>query len=74
MSHYALYFLTPDGRVPAMDFALAEDDGEAVRSAFAQLRQHATCRGVEVFHGERLVARMDNAGAPRMGPVLQGAG
>lgn len=59
MRIYQFHFFDHGGRRPALDFADCRHDGEAVRFAFGQLQQHASCEGVEVFEDERLVMRLE---------------
>lgn len=59
MRIYELHFYDQDGRRPALDFSECDDDGAAAREAFRGLREHRSCTGVEVFEGERLVARLE---------------
>ena len=56
MRTYQFHFLDGQGRRPALDFDQCPDDDEAARSALFQLRQHRSCRGVEVYEADRLVA------------------
>lgn len=73
MRLYQFHFYNPRGAYPALDFVDCLDDGEAGRTAFSQLRQHRTCAGVDVFEGDRHVARLERprlhagsaAGTPR---------
>lgn len=59
MRIYQFHFYNPRGAYPALDFVDCTDDGEAGRQAFSQLRQHRTCNGVDVFDGDRHVARLE---------------
>ena len=59
MRIYQFHFYNPRGAYPALDFVDCLDDGTARREAFSQLRQHRTCAGVDVFDGDRLVARVE---------------
>ncbi len=59
MRIYQFLFFDPLGRSPALDFVECDDDGAATRSAVQQLGSHGTCRGVEIFEGDRLVARLE---------------
>jgi hypothetical protein len=61
MRIYQFHFYNPKGAYPALDFVDCPDDRMARRKAFNQLRQHATCQGVDVFDGDRLVARVERA-------------
>ncbi len=65
MRFYQFHFLDGRGRVPAMDFTECDDDARAVQKAVSALRSHASCKAVEVFDGDRMVAAL---GAPEAGP------
>lgn len=71
MRTYQFLFFDRRGRSPALDFAECADDGEAARSADRQLGLHATCSGVEVFDGDRMVLRLDRARLPASGMEAQ---
>ena len=59
MRIYQFHFLADQGRRPVLDFADCLHDGEAARWAFAQLNQHHSCHGVEVYEDDRLVLRLE---------------
>jgi len=61
MRFYQFLFYTPSGSIPAMDLSECADDVAATSEAFFQLDQHGSCRGVEVFDEDRLVARLERA-------------
>ena len=75
MRFYQFLFYTPSGAIPALDLSECADDGAATREAFAQLRQHGSCRGVEVFDEDRLVVRLERPHGEIMsdGSLLHGA-
>lgn len=62
MRIYQFHFFDPRGNVPALDLAEYEDDGAASRSAMKRLDEHASCQGVELYEGDRLVLRVERAG------------
>ncbi|MGV9009139.1 hypothetical protein [Brevundimonas sp.] len=62
MRIYQFHFFDPRGNVPLMDLAEYEDDGAASRSAMKRLDDHASCQGVELYEGDRLVLRVERAG------------
>ncbi|WP_296168754.1 hypothetical protein [uncultured Brevundimonas sp.] len=62
MRIYQFHFFDPRGNVPALDLAEYEDDGAASRSAMKRLDDHASCQGVELYEGDRLVLRVERAG------------
>lgn len=64
MRIYQFHFYNPRGAYPALDFVDCLDDGTAKREAFSQLRHHRTCQGVDVFDGDRLVARVERPRQP----------
>lgn len=76
MRFYQFLFYTPSGAIPALDLSECPDDGAATREAFAQLKQHGSCRGVEVFDEDRLVVRLERARSEVMpvGSFLHGTG
>jgi len=59
---YQFYFYDAKGGRPVLDFADCADDPDAGRTAACQLTQHPSCVGVDVFHGERLVIRLERCG------------
>ncbi|KQW86784.1 hypothetical protein ASC65_02565 [Brevundimonas sp. Root1279] len=59
MRIYQFHFFADQGRRPVLDFADCRHDGEAARWAFAQLNQHDSCQGVEVYEDDRLVLRLE---------------
>lgn len=63
MRIYQFHFLADQDRRPTLDFADCRHDGEAARLAFAQLHQHGSCHGVEVYEDDRLVLRLERGGA-----------
>lgn len=65
MRIYQFHFFDPRGNVPAMDLAEYEDDGAASRSAMKRLDDHASCQGVELYEGDRLVLRVERAGGTK---------
>ena len=58
MRIYQFHFYNPSGGVPALDFSDCADDGSATQEAFAQLRRHGSCQGVDVYEEDRLVIRL----------------
>lgn len=71
MRLYQLHFYDASGGRPVLDFSECEDDGAAAREAFRGLRHHMSCRGVEVYDGDRLVARVERPD-PRPTPLRHG--
>lgn len=59
MRIYEFHFFDGADRRPLLDFFDGEDDAAAVAAARRQLALHASCHGVEVHDGDRLVARID---------------
>lgn len=59
MRLYQLHFYDAAGGRPTLDFSECEDDGAAAREGFRGLRKHMSCLGVEVYEGDRLVARVE---------------
>ena len=59
MRIYQFHFYNPAGGVPALDFSDCADDGSAAQEAFAQLRRHGSCQGVDVYQEDRLVIRLE---------------
>lgn len=59
MALYEFQFFDAFGGRPTLDFAHCLDDASAATTAFAKLLTHDTCRGVEIFQGDRLVARVE---------------
>lgn len=59
MRIYEFHFFDGDDRRPLLDFFDGADDDAAILAARAQLAQHASCHGVEIHEGERLVARLE---------------
>ncbi|WP_299175789.1 hypothetical protein [uncultured Brevundimonas sp.] len=59
MRIYEFHFFDGDDRRPLLDFFDGVDDETAIRVAVQRLAQHASCHGVEVFEGDRLVARLE---------------
>lgn len=59
MALYEFQFFDAFGGRPTLDFAHCLDDGAAATAAFAKLMTHDSCRGVEIFQGDRLVARVE---------------
>lgn len=64
MGLYQFHFYDGEGRRPTLDFLDAENDGAASREAFRSLRQHLSCIGVEIYEGDRLVARVERPEGP----------
>lgn len=64
MRIYELHFFDEEGRRPLLDFHDGQDDAGALRAAAALLAQHASCAGVEVHDGGRIVGRLER-GNPR---------
>jgi len=58
---YQFHFLDGRGGVPVLDFFDCADDGAATRTGGEQLSLHPSCVGVDVYDGERLVARLGRA-------------
>ena len=58
MRIYELHFFDGDGRRPLLDFHDGVDDADALRAAGALLAQHASCEGVEIHDGDRIVGRL----------------
>ena len=65
MRIYQFHFFDPRGNVPSLDLAEYEDDGAASRSAMKRLDEHASCQGVELYEGDRLVLRVERAGGTK---------
>lgn len=59
MGQYQFFFYDDRGERRTLDLQEAAHDADAARRAFADLREHLSCRGVEVFEGDRLVARLE---------------
>ncbi|QYF87128.1 hypothetical protein [Brevundimonas sp. PAMC22021] len=59
MRVYEFIFFDAEGRRPVMDISECPDDRQAAQVAFAQLDDHASCRGVEIYEGQRLVGRVE---------------
>lgn len=59
MRIYELHFFDDEGRRPLLDFHDGRDDDDALRAAAALLRQHASCTGVEIHDGGRIVGRLE---------------
>ncbi|MFJ6025764.1 hypothetical protein ACIQC9_14330 [Brevundimonas sp. NPDC092305] len=76
MGLYQFHFYDADGGRPTLDFFDGDDDGAASCEAFRSLRQHLSCLGVEVYEGERLVARLERPEGRVAGPgsAIHGAG
>ena len=62
MRIYQFHFFDPRGNVPALDLAEYEDDGAASLSVMKRLDDHASCQGVELYEGDRLVLRIERGG------------
>ena len=73
MSLYQLLFYTPDGAYPMLDLSECADDGAAMGEALSRLRQHGSCKGVDVYEEDRMVARLKrpNGFAPSRAPALR---
>ena len=76
MRIYEFHFYDQEGRRPTLDFPDCHSDGESAREAFRTLKQHHSCRGVEVYEGKRLVVRVELAKtSPQPGQAsIHGAG
>ena len=61
MRIYELHFFDDEGRRPLLDFHDGADDHDALRAAAAMLVRHASCAGVEVHDGDRIVGRLERA-------------
>lgn len=59
MRIYQMHFYDMKGRRPTLDFSECDDDGAAAREAFRGLREHGSCIGVEIYDGDRLVAKVE---------------
>lgn len=70
MRIYQFHFFDPRGNVPVLDFADYDDDDAARRSAMKRLDEHASCQGVELYEGDRLVLRFERAGGQERANTL----
>lgn len=59
MASYQFHFIGPDDARPLVDFRDCADDGAAAREAVAQLQQHGSVLGVEVWEEARLILRLE---------------
>jgi hypothetical protein len=59
MRLYQFHFFDTSGARRTLDLVEAPDDGSASEQAFLDLRGHLSCKGVEVFDGDRLVAHLE---------------
>ena len=69
MRLYEFIFIDAQGGRPAMDLSEWPDDQHAAQSAFSQLYQHASCLGVEIYQGQRLVGRIERPDDRRRPPA-----
>lgn len=65
---YEFQFFDADGGRPSFDFSDCADDDAAAIEAMARLGDHASCQGVEIYQGERLVGRLQGPPGARSRP------
>ena len=61
MNAYQFQFYAGDGARPGFSFAECETDTAAFDVAVAELSKRDTCRGVEVWKGEHMIARLETS-------------
>lgn len=59
MRIYEFHFFDDEGRRPLLDFFDGPDDEAALKAAARRLAEHASCAGVEVHDGGRVVGRLE---------------